>query len=686
MLKLSSQLSEISGLGDSYKKIFTKNNISTLEDLLRYYPYKYINFSIQTQICDLEPGNYSAIKIEITDVTEKISYRKRFYLLEVKGKDSTGNIKFTFFNQPYLKNIFFVGKELFFYGEVTEIKKEITLKNPKYSFYPQIQPIYHTIQSLSSKRIAYFVRNIIGLSNKVEEDLSVNILDKYNLIPLQDAIYKIHLPKTNRDIFSAYRRLALEEVSYIILNSLKIREKIKKQLTLPIKIEQKFQTDFENLLNFKLTSSQNKVISEILKDISTNQPMNRLLQGDVGSGKTVVGASVIYQCFKSGVKSVWLAPTEILARQHYLKLKSLFANENINIGLLTSKESLIEGRVKKLSLINWLKNGYLDITVGTHALLQDNINIKKLGLVIVDEQHRFGVKQRYKLKNISSDNSRIPHFLSMTATPIPRSLALTIFGDLDVSRITELPKNRLPIITQIVKDDDKSHIYKRIDTELALGHQIYIITPLVEKSNNEDDERLFDLDSKKAAKEEFEVIKKKYLKNKVGLLYGKMKSLEKSKIMDDFNSGIIEILVSTSVVEVGVDVKNATVIVIEGAENFGLSQLHQFRGRVGRSDIQSFCYAICQSKNPISVERMKIFSENNNGFKLAEKDLQMRGYGDLGGLRQSGAMKLKIARLSDKILIKTAKEVAKEMIRSKSLDKKIIDKKLLKYFHHLHLE
>ncbi|KKP89073.1 MAG: ATP-dependent DNA helicase RecG [Berkelbacteria bacterium GW2011_GWA2_35_9] len=686
MLKLNSQLSEISGLGENYKKLFAKNNILIIEDLLRNFPYKYINFNRTTKICDLELGNYSAIKVTITDIKEKISYRRRIYLLEIVANDSTGMIKFTFFNQPYLKNVFSVGKEIFFYGEVVEVKKVLTLKNPKYSFYPQIQPIYHTIQSLTSKRIAYFVRSIINLNRDIEEDLPNQILEKYQLISIKDAIYKIHLPRNNQDIYTAYRRLALEEVSYIMLNSLKIREKIKKQKAYLVIIKQSYQRDFEKKLDFKLTASQDKVISEILDDVSKNQPMNRLLQGDVGSGKTVVGASVIYQCFKSGIKSVWLAPTEILARQHYLKLKSIFSDENINIGLLTSKECLIESKVKKSSFLDWLKKGYLDIAVGTHALLQDNIEIKKLGLVIVDEQHRFGVKQRYKLKNISQNQAIIPHFLSMTATPIPRSLALTIFGDLDVSQINELPKNRLPIITKIIRDEEREIVYEKIKTELDNNNQIYIITPLVEKKINEDDEKLFDLDSKKAAKEEYEIIKKKYPNNQVGLLYGKIKSAEKSKIMDDFNAGKIEILVSTSVVEVGVDVKKATVIVIEGAENFGLAQLHQFRGRVGRSDLQSYCYAIAQSKNLVSIERLNIFSQYNDGFKLAEKDLQIRGYGDLGGLRQSGMMKLKIARLSDKILIKTAKEIAKEMITNKLFDKKIIDKKLAQYFYHLHLE
>jgi len=686
MLKFNSQLSEISGLGENYKKLFAKNGILTIEDLLRYFPYKYINFNRTTKICDLKLGNNSAIKVRITDIKEKISHRRRIYLLEIVASDATGMIKFIFFNQPYLKNVFSVGKDIFFYGEVIEVKKALTLRNPKYSFFPQIQPIYHTIQSLTSKKIAYFERSIINLNFGIEEDLPNQVLEKYQLISIKDAIYKIHLPQNSHDIFTAYRRLALEEVSYIILNSLKIREKIKQQTAYPVEIKSRYRKDFEKKLDFKLTTSQDKVISEIQNDISKNQPMNRLLQGDVGSGKTVVGASVIYQCFKSGIKAVWLVPTEILARQQYLKLKSIFSDENINIGLLTSKESLIENKVKKSSFIDWLKKGFLDIAVGTHALLQDSIEIKKLGLVIVDEQHRFGVKQRYKLKKISQNQAIVPHFLSMTATPIPRSLALTFFGDLDVSQIDELPKNRLPIITTIIKDEQREIVYEKIKTELINQHQIYIITPLVEKKINEDDEKLFDLDSKKAAKDEYEIIKKKYPNNRVGLLYGKMKYGEKSKIMDDFKAGKIEILVSTSVVEVGVDVKKATVIVIEGAENFGLSQLHQFRGRVGRSDLQSYCYAIAPSKNPVSLERLNIFCQYSDGFKLAEKDLQIRGQGDLGGLRQSGMMKLKIARLSDKILIKTAKEIAIEMITNNLFDKKIIDKKLAQYFHHLHLE
>jgi len=489
-------------------------------------------------------------------------------------------------------------------------------------------------------------------------------------MPLEKALWQIHFPDSIKLATAAKKRFSFEELFLIQLLILRERMKFAKEKSIAIPLNLKIIQSFIRKLPFKLTDSQKKSTWQILKDMEKPKPMNRLLEGDVGSGKTIVAAIAALNIAKAGYQTVFMAPTEILSKQHFQNLSQLFKNSHISVGLLTGKEKI--------------KNEESDILIGTQALIQDKVKFKKLALVILDEQHRFGVKQRAKL---CRQKDFIPHLLSMTATPIPRTLTLTIYGDLDLSSITELPTGRKKIITKFITPNKRQEAYDFIRKQVKQGRQVFVICPRIEPS--EVKENNLSWAEVKAVKEEYEKLSKDIFSDlKVGELHGKMKTEEKEKVIKNFKERKINILVSTSVIEVGIDIPNASLIMIEGAERFGLSQLHQFRGRVGRSEYQSFCFLFTESSAKKTGQRLRALLSSNNGFALAEKDLEIRGPGDFSGIRQWGIPDLSMASLKDIFLVQSSRNTAKEILEEDPELKKypLLRERLEKFQQNIHLE
>lgn len=588
--------------------------------------------------------------------------------------DFGGEIKAIWFNQPFLIKVLKPSQEFFFIGKINwDFKgKRKTLTVTQYepiSDGPMILPVYSETEGITSNYLRKLIKLILtynptpGVGSVwLEEYLPEEIIKQENLIGLDEAIRKIHFPQNSVDIEVAKKRLSFDELFLIILRMLQIKNELIKNSAIALKFKHEILKKFVKSLPFKLTDAQRKAAWEIIKDLSRSIPMNRLLEGDVGSGKTVVAAMAVLVMAKNNYQSVWLAPTEILANQHYQNVSKLLSPQKIKTGLLTAD-------THKANLEND------DLIIGTHALLQKNIHIPNLALIIIDEQHRFGVKQRAHLRQTnpiyemgSNRLEAIPHLLSMTATPIPRTLALSLYGDLDVSVIDELPPDRKKIITKIISPQNRKQAYDFIRNQIKNGRQAFVICPLIEKQNEnmqfkDTQGDLFQLDRKCVIDEHKKLSEKIFPEFNIGLLHGRLKMREKEKVMKNFYRGKLDILVSTAVVEVGVDVPNATVMMIEGAERFGLAQLHQFRGRVGRSKYQSYCLLFSENYSETNEKRLGAMTVCGNGFELAEIDLKMRGPGELAGIRQSGLPDLKMSSLSDIMLINKVRAVAEKIIQ-----------------------
>ncbi|MEA3272424.1 MAG: ATP-dependent DNA helicase RecG, partial [Patescibacteria group bacterium] len=548
---------------------------------------------------------------------------------------------------------------------MSPVYEKVTEREPTHT--ARIVPIYSLTDRLSQKQIRFLIKSVLRLSENIQDILPEEIKKKLNLYNLPESLKETHFPTSFKEVNAARRRLKFDELFILALRNALTRSELKKSSASEIKFHEKETRDFVNSLPFKLTDGQRTSAWEILKDLGSSGPMNRLLDGDVGSGKTVVAAIAMLNVFLSGFQSALMAPTEILACQHFESLTKLFKDSEIKIALLTHsfKENDIDGA---------------DVVVGTHALIQKNIKFKKLALAVVDEQHRFGVKQRAELKKHSNLKDGVPHLLSMTATPIPRTLALSAYGDLDISIINELPKERLPIITKIARPDKRADAYKFIRDEINKGRQAFVICPLIDPS---------DKLGVKSVTEEYKKLDEDIFKDlEIGLMHGKLKPAEKEKVMADFLANKIKILVSTSVVEVGVDVPNASIMFIEGAERFGLAQLHQFRGRIGRDKFQSYCFVVQENFNEISTNRLRVFEQCNNGFLLAEKDLEFRGQGDIFGSRQSGKVDFQIANITDAEIMKQARDTAEELIKNDPdlTSAPLLKEKLEEFEKNVHLE
>ena len=654
-MNLATPLDKVKGVGVKTSQQFAIAGINTVGDLIDFLPRTYEDFSHETKILGIKPG-----KITIRARCEKIAtrpVRRGLRITTATLADDSGKIQAVWFNQPYRETQLKSGQEFFFSGEFEFNYNRYQLTNPSAEMVKdmpvqtdRILPVYRSIKGLKTALVRKILAELRPLIIMLPETLPQNIIDDEKLFSRSQAVLTMHFPDDITDIEKARERLAFEELFQLLLASQLNRQENAKLTGWRIPFEQPVVANFVKRLPFNLTSAQRRAAWEIIQDLERKTPMNRLLQGDVGSGKTVVAGLVACQVAHFGFQTAIMAPTEILASQHAETLSKLLQPLGINVGLLTGS---VKGIARK-TLYEQIATGTVNVVVGTHALIQDTVKFHKLGFVVIDEQHRFGVKQRLLLLEKSE---HMPHMLAMTATPIPRSLALTVYGELDISILNELPKGRKPIITKIWSPNSRPQLYEKIDVELSAGRQAYVICSLIEE--NPDNEI-------KSVQAEYKKLQNSVFKHRrIGLLHGKLKSDEKDAVMQQFSAGELDILVSTTVVEVGVDVSNATVIMIENADRFGLSQLHQLRGRVGRSVHQSYCYLITSTSSR-PTERLREIEKSNDGFYLAEVDLRLRGPGEIYGRAQHGALNLQIATLADTKLIARAQKQAKSFVASGS--------------------
>ena len=637
-------------VGPKTINILNRININTVEDLLTYYPYRY-NIIKFINIEDADDTMTYYIKAKILSVP-KVSYIKRnFNKLDFFATNNNHEFKVTIFNRSFLKRNLTVDKEIVIIGKYSKIKNVFTANDIKFNIDEErIEPIYHLTEGIKNSSLENIMNSALSTKISLSDNIPNYLNEKYKLLTKNDAIRKIHQPKTINDIKQSELKLIYEElVTYMFkINYLKSINKISKGL--PKEFNDNDIQDFLSSLNFLLTKDQLSTIEDILKDMKESKRMNRLVLGDVGSGKTIVAIVAILANFLSGYQSTFMAPTEILAKQHYESIKEYFKEYDINISLLTGSIT----KKQKENIYNQITNGEIDLVIGTHALLNDNLNFKNLGLVITDEQHRFGVNQRNLLQNKGLNGEADVLYLS--ATPIPRTYALTIYGDLDLSQIKTKPNIRKEIITKIADEKNIKEVLLKMYEELKLNHQIFVVSPLIEQNDE------LNLNSVMELKEKLN--KAFNNKVKIEILHGKLKQKEKDELMKEFAENKINILISTTVIEVGIDIPNATMMVIYNAERFGLATLHQLRGRVGRSGIQSYCYLVTNSFNN---ERLKVMEESSDGFYIAEKDFEQRGQGDLFGVKQSGDMSFKIANLKrDFNILSQANIDAKEFLDNKS--------------------
>ncbi|MFH0987976.1 MAG: ATP-dependent DNA helicase RecG [Parcubacteria group bacterium] len=658
-MTLDTPISELTRVGKTTAGRLKQLGLETVRDLIFYFPFRYEDYSLQKKISDLLPDEAVTVRGKVQLIANRHSWRKRKTLTEALISDDTGSLKVVWFNQPYLSKTIKVGDELFLSGKVSDSRVEMI--SPDYEkvkadtlHTARLVPIYHLTEGLTQKQVRFLANQAMLARHELEEFLPREILNKYKFRSLSEALGAIHFPKNNNAAEAARRRLQFDELFLIQLAIQTARQSLMTNKSPAMPFVEKQTKDFVDGLPFKLTGAQKKCSWEIIRDIEKEKPMNRLLEGDVGSGKTVVVALAILNVALNGYKTVMMAPTEILAEQHYHTLRRLFAKQNFRIALFTAGKRMInDEQSTKKGMLEVLATGGFDVVVGTQAVIQENVKIRELGLVVVDEQHRFGVNQRKALLQ-NEQKQLTPHFLSMTATPIPRSLVLAMYGDLDLSVIDELPAGRKAIITKVVYEQQRLATYEFIRRQVVSGRQVFVICPLIDPSDNM---------GFKSVKQEYEKLDKEVFSElKIGLMHGRLKSIEKQKVMASFATNEIKILVSTSVVEVGIDVPNATIMMVEGADRFGLAQLHQFRGRVGRGAHQSYCFLFSESAMPNSQKRLKYMETCRDGFNLAEKDLEMRGPGEVYGVRQSGLPDLKIASLSDAQMIKVAQAEAKDII------------------------
>ena len=624
MLDLNKQVQYIKNVGPTRVKLLNKLNINTLQDLISYFPRNYEDRGIAKRLSDCTDGEEALIKgVAITKVQEIFARRLKMYKLVIRDGENPCTI--IWYNQSYLKNIIKIGHTYNFYGKVEiklgryEMKSPIFDESGENRNTGKIIPIYPLTYGITQNTIRKIIENGVNEAyGNIEETLPDYILEQYKLMDINNSMKKVHFPDNKQDFIRARYRLVFEELLSFQLALLKIKENYKTYEEGIAFDKNVKMSDVINTLPFKLTRAQLRVLEEIASDMESSKPMNRLLQGDVGSGKTVVSEIAAYKAVKSGYQVAILAPTAILATQHFENFQKTLEKFGIKIELLISAIT----KKKKQELKERLKNGEIDILIGTHAMLEDDVIFKNLGLVVTDEQHRFGVKQRAKIASKGNN----PDVIVMSATPIPRTLALILYGDLDISIIDELPPNRKKIDTFAVGKDMENRINAFITKQIEQGRQCYIVCPLVEENEEMDLKSVVEL-AEKLKKETFPQFR-------VEFLHGKMKPKEKDEIMFKFKEKQIDILISTTVIEVGVDVPNANIMIIENAERFGLAQLHQLRGRVGRGEYQSYCILKFEGRGKVVQERMKIMCQTNDGFIISEKDLELRGSGDFFGTAQ----------------------------------------------------
>ena len=667
MIDLKQSVQFIKGVGPSRVKLLNILGVYTIEDLISYYPRTYEDRTKITKIAELQDGQSAMIEAVTTSGASTARLRRNMTITKVIVEDDTGRALISWFNQDYVKTRIHAKEKYRFFGRVskksgiTEFNSPVFDAENEHKNTGKIVPVYPTTKGLNQTSIRQAIENALALVNeKIEESLPEYIVKQYNLMSLEDATKQIHFPSNMEKFTLARKRLAFEELLTFQLALLSLKTQYDNEIR-GIKYDENVKmSDVINTLPFRLTKAQLRVLEEIDRDMESEKPMNRLLQGDVGSGKTIVAMISAYKAVKSGYQVAVMAPTTILATQHLENFNKILSSFGIKSELLISSLT----KKQKQIVLAKLKSGEIDIIIGTHALLQENVEFKKLGLVVTDEQHRFGVKQR----SIIAGKGNNPDVLVMTATPIPRTLAIVVYGDLDISIIDELPPNRKKIDTLAVRENMTARIVEFIKKNVDEGRQAYIVCPFVE--DNEDMENVKSIE--KLAKTYKDDIFKDY---KVEILHGKMKPKEKDQVMQDFKDNKISILISTTVIEVGVDVPNANIMVIENAERFGLAQLHQLRGRVGRGEYKSYCILKYNGNSDLIRQRMETMTATDDGFKIAEKDLELRGSGEFFGTKQHGLPEFKIANIFDAEDIKILKLVQELAIKIEAEDSKLENEK-----------
>lgn len=643
------KLEQLPKIGPKTINILNKININTVEDLLTYYPYRY-NVIKFINIDEANENMICYIKAKVLSVPKVAYIKKNFNRLDFIASNSNQDFKVTIFNRAYLKQSLTLDKEIVLIGKFSKLKNSFVANDIKYNMHEErIEPIYHLTEGLKNSSLETMISNALKENISLNDYIPSYLSEKYHFLNKDEAIRKIHQPESPSDIKNSMLKLIYEELFIYTfkINYLKSINKVTNGL--PKKFDETQIQDFLSSLNFELTKDQLTTIEDILKDMKENKRMNRLVLGDVGSGKTIVAFVAILANYFSGYQSTFMAPTEILAKQHFTSIKEYFKEYDINIALLTGNLT----KKQKENIYNQISNGKIDIVIGTHALLNDNLTFQNLGLVITDEQHRFGVNQRNLLQNKGLNGGADVLYLS--ATPIPRTYALTIYGDLELSQIKTKPNIRKEIITKIASEQNIKEVLLKMYEELKLNHQIFVVSPLIEQNDELNINSVIELKEKL----------NKAFSNKVRIeiLHGKLKQKEKDELMKEFQENKINILISTTVIEVGIDIPNASMMVIYNAERFGLATLHQLRGRVGRSNIQSYCYLVTNNSNN---ERLKVMEKSSDGFYIAEQDFKQRGQGDLFGVKQSGDMSFKIADLKrDFSILSQANIDAENFLESK---------------------
>jgi ATP-dependent DNA helicase RecG len=651
---LSTPVAEIPGIGTVTARNLKNLEINNVQDLLLYFPFRYDDFSASKRIADLQPGETANIRARIELIHNKKSPRRRMYITECLVNDGSDSLRVIWFNQPFLTRNLKAGDEISLAGRVTEDYGGLIMTSPQYektsgrAIHTQgIVPVYHLTGSLTQKSLRSAIAKVINYSSSIEDWLPYETIKRYGYLSLADAVRQIHFPENPELLSLSKQRLGFNELLLMQLRAQRQRQSFAKLKAPVIGFDETATKKFVERLPFELTADQKKAAWEIINDLKKEAPMLRLLQGDVGSGKTAVACLALLNTVRAGFQAALMAPTEILAAQHYETLKAFFKAEGIELLLLTGSQT------DKKKLLKKIASGEAQIIIGTHALIQKNVIFKNLALAVVDEQHRFGVEQR-KLLAQKVEAGTAPHLLSMTATPIPRSLALAIYGDLDISLIKEMPLGRKKILTKLVSEDKREEMYQFVVNEFDAGNQAFIVCPLI----NESDTLGF-----KSVKAEFERLDKSVFKDyKIGLLHGKLKNTERDAVMKDFMENKLKAVVTTSIIEIGVDVPNASVMIIEDAERFGLAQLHQYRGRVGRRQQQAFCFLMSAKGSAAPNHRLEAMVNHDSGFELADIDLKFRGPGEVYGLAQKGFPELRMANFYDTGMIKKAREAAKDLL------------------------
>lgn len=682
-MNLNTPIIEVVGVGESHRELLAGLGIETIEDLLWYFPRRWDDYSKIVPIREVKPGETISVRGVVKQIANR-TVKNHMTLTEAIIADNTGLVKAVWFNQPFLTKTIHLDDEIFLAGQIEFSFGSLQMTSPSYELVKppvddelldagslkleattthtgRIIPIYPETAGVSSKWLRAKIKPLMKYVYSIKDYLPEGVKREEGLIDLPAAIRQLHFPENQLQLKKAMERLDFDEMFLLQLSVLNARKNLAKEQAIAVPYNEELIKKFVQDIGFELTGAQRKAAWDIIQDLTKNEPMNRLLQGDVGSGKTVVAAMSMANVASSDSQVVLLCPTEILAKQHFSKISNMLAPLGIDCALLVGSLP----KEERNNILTKIRDGETKVVIGTHAILEKDVEFWRLALAIVDEQHRFGVEQRVALKKESLSTKTLPHFLSMTATPIPRTLSLTLYGDLDLSIIYEMPKGRQKIITRIVPTEKRTDSYGFIRKEIEAGRQAFVVCPLVAPSSvipaqagTQDAES-----ERKSVMAEYEKLANQIFTDlKVGYVHGQMKADEKNVAMSKFVSGETDVLVSSSVIEVGVDVPNATIMIIEDAERFGLAQLHQFRGRVGRGTHQSYCLLFTSSKSEIALKRLNALVHTDDGFKLADQDLEIRGPGDFIGARQHGLPDIKMKNLANLELISRCREAAKRFL------------------------